>query len=327
MRRREFIAGVAGVATLPIAAHAQQLQTKRVGVIMGWSESDPELRADLATFFLELARLGWVEGRNLHVERRWTNGEFVRIAPLAKELVALQPDVILSGTTPVTAALHRETRTIPIVFAVVSDPVGDGFVASLARPGGNITGFINVEGTLGGKWLQLLKEIAPSIKRAAIMFNPDTAPGNGRYFLPSFEAAARILAVDPVITPVRSDAEIENAIIGLGRERAGLVMMTDVFMAVHRGSVISAAARNNVPAIFETSFAREGGLMSYGAIFSDIFRRSASHVDRILRGMKPADLPVEVPVRFALVINLKTAKTLGLTVPPTLLAIADEVIE
>ena len=218
----------------------------------------------------------------------------------AKELVDLQPDVILADATPATAALQRETRTIPIVFAVVSDPVGAGFVAGLPRPGGNITGFIIMEASMAGKWLELLTEIAPGIKRAAIMFNPDTAPGGGSYYLPSFEAAARSLKVEPIAAPVHSDAEIETVITSLGREPGGgLVVMPDTFMIVHRAPIILLAARNNVPAVYSNRrFVRDGGLLSYGPDSVDIFRRSASYVDRILRGAKPADLPVQLPIKF-----------------------------
>ena len=247
----------------------------------------------------------------------------------AKELVELRPDVILAGTTPVTAALQRETSTIPIVFVLVSDPVGAGFVAGLPRPGGNITGFTNIEAAFGGKWLEMLKEIAPRVRRVAIMFNPDTAPGGGAYFLDPFEAAARSLAVEPITSRVRSDAEIEAVIASLGREQAGLVIMANSFMQVHQGTVISLAARNNVPAIGADLpiFAREGGLISYGSNFSDIFRRAAPYVDRILRGANPGDLPVQAPTKYELVINLKTAKALGLDVPLSLQQRADEVIE
>ena len=301
---------------------------RRVGVLMGWSEVDPEYRPWFDSFAQALARLGWAEGSNLRIELKWTNAEPSRIAPLAKELVALKPDVIVAGTTPVTAALRRESTTIPIVFAVVSDPVGAGFVASLSHPGGNVTGFINIEEAMGGKWLQLLKEIAPHIKRAGIIFNPDTAPGGGKYYLGSFEAAARLLLVEPVIMHVRSDAEIETAISALGRESGGFVAMTDSFVGVHKRVFISSAARNNVPAIFDSDgFARVGGLMSYGPNYADIFRRAAGHVDRILRGTHPSDLPVEVPTRFDLVVNLKTAKALSLAVPNTILISANEIIE
>jgi putative ABC transport system substrate-binding protein len=260
---------------------------------------------------------------------RWAAGSVDRMRTFAKELVQLQPDVIVAGATPATAALQRETRAIPIVFVVVSDPVGAGFVTGLPRPGGNITGFTNVEVTMGGKWLAMLKEIAPRVRRVAIMFNPDTAPGGGAFFLGPFEAAARSLAVDPIMARVRSDVEIEAVIASLGSEQAGLVIMPDSFMQVHQATVISLTARNNVPAIGADlpSFAKEGGLLSYGASFPDIFRRAAPYVDRILRGASPGDLPVQAPTKYELVINVKTAKVLGLTIPQTLLSTADEVIE
>jgi ABC-type uncharacterized transport system substrate-binding protein len=265
MRRREFITGlgVAAVA-LPLAARAQQVErVRRIGVLMGWSETGPEFKSFFAAFVQGLEQLGWADGRNMRFDQRWTHSEVDRIRPFATELVALQPDVILATTTPVTAALQRATRTIPIVFAVVADPVGAGFVANLARPGGNITGFINIEAAMGGKWLQILKEIAPHVTRAAIMFNPDTAFGGGSYFLGPFEAAARSLGVEPIIARVRSDTEIEMVITSLGREKAGLVVMTDSFTGVHGGTIVSAAARNNVPATYDASvFVKEGGLLS-----------------------------------------------------------------
>jgi putative ABC transport system substrate-binding protein len=251
-----------------------------------------------------------------------------RAREFAKELVSQQPDVLFSGTTPATVALSRETQKVPIVFAIVSDPVGAKLVSSLARPGGNITGFINEEAAMRGKWLELIKQVAPDIKYAAVMFNPDTAPGGGNYFLDSFEAAARLLALEPTTFQVRSVSEIETAIESFSARQTGLVLMTDSFMDTHRLTVIEAAKRKSVPTIFDTrSFAEDGGLMTYGSNFTDIFRRAASQVDRILRGAKPADLPVELPVKLDLVINLKTAKALGLTVPPSLLATADKVIE
>jgi putative tryptophan/tyrosine transport system substrate-binding protein len=331
MRRREFIAGLGGAAAWPLAARAQQPdRTRRIGVLLGYDESDPEGKAELAGFTQGFAELGWIDGRNVRIDVRWAPGSVDWMRTFAKELVELQPGVIVANSTPATTALQRETRTIPIVFVIVSDPVGAGFVASLTRPGGNITGFINMEGAMGGKWLQLLTEIAPSVKRVAIMFNPDTAPGGGSYYLPSFEAAARSLKVAPIAAPVHSDAEIETVITALGREPGGgLVVMPDVFTVEHRAPIILAAARNNVPAHYPWSFvvAREGGLFSYGPDLVDIFHHSASYVDRILRGEKPAELPVQLPVKFKAAINLKTAKALGLTVPQSILLRADEVIE
>jgi putative ABC transport system substrate-binding protein len=261
------------------------------------------------------------------MDLRWPGDDTNRIRALAQELVSLQPDAILAGTTPATVALQRETRTIPIVFTLVADPIASGLVARLNRPGGNVTGFAINETMLAGKWLELLSEIAPGLKRAAIMFNPDTAPAS--IYMPSFETAATSLKVAPITAPVRSDEEIETAIIALGREPGGgLVVMPDLFMTAHRAPLILAAARNNIPAVYEQSaFARDGGLLSYGVDRVDLFRRAATYVDRILRGEKPGDLPVQFPTKFEMVVNLKTAKALGLTIPETLLATADEVIQ
>jgi putative ABC transport system substrate-binding protein len=262
------------------------------------------------------------------MDLRWPGPDISRIRALAQELVVLQPDIILTTGTPPTTALQRETRTIPIVFVNVSDPVASGIVERLDRPGENVTGFANFEATLGGKWLELLSEIAPGLKRAAIMFNPDTAPAPT--FMPSFETAARSLKVVLIPAPVHSDAEIVAAIIALGREPGGgLVLMPDVFFQnVNRALIISTPARNKVPAVYPVSgFARDGGLLSYGPDLVDPWRRAATYVDRILRGAKPAELPVQLPTKFEMVVNLKTAKALGLTVPVTLRAIADEVIE
>jgi putative tryptophan/tyrosine transport system substrate-binding protein len=329
MQRREFL-GVLGVAsTWPLAAWAQQTdRVRRIGVLMGLSEGDPILRSYFAAFVQELAKSGWVDGRSARIKQKWTNADIKLANAFAKELLTTPPDIILASTTPATAALHRETSIVPIVFAIVSDPVGAGFVASLRRPGGNITGFTQTDAALGGKWLSLLKEIAPGIKHAAIMFNPDTAPNGGNLFLGSFEAAARLLTVEPLTVPVRSDAEIETAIAALGRERAGLVTMDDSFMAVHSRNVISSSARNQVPTIsVGVENVRRGGLISYGPDFNDLFRRAAGYVDRILRGEKPADLPVQTPTKYLTAVNLKTAKGLGLDIPVELLATADEVIE
>jgi putative ABC transport system substrate-binding protein len=232
MRRRKFIALLGGAAAVwPLAAEAQQNERiRRIGVLMGWSDTDPQFRSWIDAFVAGLAQLGWADGRNVQINIRWARGDVGRMQTFAKELVELQPDIIVGGTTPATAALQRETRTIPIVFVVVADPVGAGFVAGLPHPGGNITGFLNAEAAIGGKWLETLKEIAPRITRVAIMYNPDTAPGGGAYFLGSFVAAARLLAVEPITTPVRSDADIEGAIASLGRMQGGLVIMTDSFM-------------------------------------------------------------------------------------------------
>ena len=331
MNRRDSIAAILafGAAAGPLALRAQQSERVwRLGVLLGWSENDPEAQARFSVFKETLAALGWTSGRNLKIDIRWSAGDANRASVFAKEIVAARPDVILSGTTPVTAALHRETRTIPIVFAVVSDPVGSGFVESLARPGGNITGFINLESSLAEKWLQLLKEIAPQVNRAAVMFNPLSAP-YAEYYLRPLRAVAPRLGVETFAATVRSETEIEKVISGLGRgSGSGLLVMTDSFMFVHRKLIIELTARNKVPAIYYTSdVPAEGGLISYGIDNRDLFRRAAPYVDRILRGARPAELPVQQPTRFELIVNLKTAKALGLRVPQSILLRADGVIE
>jgi len=328
MKRRDFMAAISSVAAWPLAARAQQRdRLRRVGMLWGALENDPEEQSLLAIVTQELAQLGWVEGRNVRIDQRWTNDDADLARKFAKELVGLQPDVVLTRGSPATAALQQETRTIPVVFAVVTDPVGQGFVAGLPRPGGNLTGFSSFEAALMGKQLQMLKEIAPSIRRVAFMYNPDFARW-GSYFLGPFDAAAKILAADPVVVPVHSDAEIETAINALGQEEGGLVSLGDAFMGGHRAAVIAAAARNKVPTISVVrTFPSEGGLMSYGPRPAEMLRGAAGYVDRILKGDKPSDLPVQLPTRYELVINLKTAKALGLTVPQTLLVFANEVIE
>jgi ABC-type uncharacterized transport system substrate-binding protein len=331
MRRRDLIALLGGgVAPWPLKVRAQQPDpARRIAVLMSEPAADPVAEAYLSSFTQALHKLGWTVGSTIQMDVRWGSADVARIRMLAKELVALQPDVILSHGTAITAAFQRETKTIPIVFVIVSDPVGSGFVANLPRPGGNITGFINLEGQLGGKWLELLTEIAPAIKRAGAIFNPDTAARRGGYYWPSFKAAAVSRKVEPISSPVYNNADIETVVSSLGREpRGGFVVMPDTFTFNHRASIILSAARNNVPAVYWNSpYAREGGLLSYGVDDADIFRRSASYVDRILRGAKPADLPVQLPTKFETVVNLKTAKKLGLTVPPDVLVAADEVIE
>jgi putative ABC transport system substrate-binding protein len=327
MRRREFIAGLGSAAAWPLAAGAQQGdRLRRIGVLV-WGDENDRVKALLPAFTQALGDLGWIEGRNMGMDLRWAADDTNRVRALAQELVGLQPDIILTNSTPATIAVQRETRTIPIVFATGGDPVASGLVPRLDRPGGNVTGFATFEATLGGKWLELLSEIAPGLKRVAIMFNPDTAPVSS--FMPSFETAARSLKVMPIIAPVHGDVEIEAAIIALGREPGGgLVVPPDVFTEVHRAPIILAAARNNVPAVYFFSyFARDGGLLSYGPDQVDIFRRASAYVDRILRGAKPGDLPVQFPTRFEMIVNLKTAKALGLTVPQSILLRADGVIE
>ena len=332
MQRCEFITLLGGaVAGWPLAGRAQQANpARRLGVLMGYAEGDPLAKVLLTDFTQALSEFGWIKGRNLRMDVRWAPGNTDLMHTFAKELVSLQPDVILTNSTPVTAALKRATSTIPIVFAVVADPVGSGFVASLSRPGGNVTGFGSLDqGTMASKWLELLTAIAPSVKRAVMMFNPDTAPYMESFLLPSFEAAAASLKVASVAAPVHNDAEIEAAISSLGRELgSGLLGMPDNFIEIHRALIISLVARNSVPAVYQTPIiARDGGLLSYGADFRDIFYRSARYVDNILRGAKPSELPVQLPTKYFLVVNVKTAKALGLTVPPTLLATADEVID
>jgi putative tryptophan/tyrosine transport system substrate-binding protein len=328
MRRREFIAGLSGAAAWPVVARAQQGErVRRIGVLTPWDENDPLTKPRIAAFTQALTDLGWADGRNVRMDLRWGSGDINRIRAFAQELIGLQPDVIVTGATPATVAVQRETRTIPIVFVNVGDPVAGGIVTRLDRPSGNITGFAIWEDTLGGKWLELLSEIAPGLKRATLMFNPDTAPIST--FMPSFQAAARSLKVVPIIARVHSDAEIETAIIALGREPGvGLVVLPDQFTLLHRAPIILAAARNNVLTVYWLSdLARGGGLLSYGVDQVDLFRRAASYVDRILRGAKPGDLPVQLPTKFEMVVNLKTAKSLGLTVPQSILLRADEVIE
>src|SRR5215472_14180560 len=303
MRRRDFIAGLGSTAAArPLALRAQQGdRVRRIGVLSTLDENDPLAKSQLSAFTRALADLGWTDGRNVRMDLRWGRGDINRIRVLAQELVGLQSDIIVAAGTPGTVAVHRETRTIPIVIANVADPVGSRLVAQLDRPSGNITGLANNEASLGGKWLELLSEIAPGLKRAAIMFNPDTAPVS--VYMPSFETAARSLKVVPITAPVHSDLEIETAIIALGREPGGgFVVMPEIFMLVHHAPIISAAARNNVPAVYAIpAFARNGGLLSYGFDLVDPVRRAATYVDRILRGAKPGDLPMQFPTELEMV--------------------------
>jgi putative ABC transport system substrate-binding protein len=328
IRRREFIAGLGGAAAWPLAAPAQQgNRVRRIGVLLSFDENEPVAKAYVSVLTQALADLGWTDGRSMRMDLRWAGGDNNRIRTLARELVGLQLDIILASGAAATVAVQRETQTIPIVFTSASDPVATGIVPRLDRPGGNATGFALLEDTLGGKWLELLSEIAPGLKRAAIMFNPDLPPVSA--YLPSFQTAARSLKIEPIIAPVHDELEIEAAIIALGREAgSGLVVIGDVFMFTHRAPIISAAARTNVPAVYATSsLARDGGLLSYGVDQVDTYRRAAGYVDRILRGAKPAELPVQLPTKFQMIVNLKTAKALGLTVPPSIMLRADEVIE
>jgi putative ABC transport system substrate-binding protein len=326
LRRREFIAGLGGAVAWPVAGRAQQGgRVRRIGVLWPGDENDPLWKTYLSALTQALADLGRIDGRNVRMDVRWY--DINRARALAQELVGLQPDIIVALGATATVALQRETRTIPIVFANVPEPVATGIVPRLNQPGGNVTGFALLETSLGGKWLELLSEIAPGLKRAAIMFNPDAVSAS--IYMPSFETAARSLKVEQIIAPVHSDGEIETAIIALGREPGGgLVVLPNVLAPPHRELIISAAARNNVPAVYAASFAvREGGLLSYGPDQVDTWRQAATYVDRILRGEKPGDLPVQFPTKFEMIVNLKTAKALGLAVPPSILLRATEVVE
>jgi putative tryptophan/tyrosine transport system substrate-binding protein len=330
MKRRKFITLLCGAAAAwPLAARAQQPdQFRRIGVLMSFAESDPQAQARVAAFRKGLQELGWAEGRNIRIDIRWATSDAALMQRFAKELVALQPDLILSHNTPTTATLLQQTRTIPIVFAVVSDPIGSGFIASFPRPGGNVTGFTNIEPTMAGKWLELLKEIAPRVARVAFLFNPATAP-YAEYYLSPFKAAAASFSLDAIAAPVRDTSELKSAIAAQARAPNGsLVVMTDSFLVTHRAEITSLAARYRLPAIYPfRSFIELGGLLSYGNDLVDSFRRAAAYADRILKGATPSELPVQAPVKFELAINLKTAKALGLDVPVHLQQRADEVIE
>jgi putative ABC transport system substrate-binding protein len=331
MNRRRFLHTMgASFVAAPLAAEAQQTdRIRRIGLLIPFAESDVEAQARIAAFRETLRTLGWNEGENVRSEYRWAAQDAARIRAFAKELVELQPDVIFARTTPVTATLLKETRTIPIVFTVVSDPVGDRLVASLARPGGNVTGFTNVDASLGGKWLQLLKEIAPRIRRVAFMFDPKMAPGGGAYYRRLIEGAAPSIGIQVIAAVVHDADDIKRSIDSFTREsNGGLIVLPDVTTVTHRRETISLAAHHRLPAIYPTDyFAKDGGLMSYGADYLDLYRKAASYVDRILRGAKPSELPVQGPIKFQLVINLKTAKAIGLTIPPSLLVQAERVIE
>jgi putative ABC transport system substrate-binding protein len=331
MRRREFIALLVGGAAIawPLAARAQQPERmRRIGVLMPYAASDPEIKSRITAFSQALEQLGWSENHNLHIEYRYAAGSSDQYLPLARELLALQPDLIVAVTTPVAAILQRETRTIPIVFTSVSDPIGAGFVASLSRPGGNFTGVLLYETGIMGKWLAMLKEIAPHLTRAALIGNPKTTPFN--YFLHAAELAAPSLAVELVPTVVEnSEADIKHAIETFAAApNGGLVVLPDTTTVGRRDLIVALAARNRLPAVYPFRlFVDAGGLMAYSIYVVDGYRLAATYVDRILRGAKPSDLPVEAPTKYETALNLKTAKTLGLDVPQTLLVRADEVIE
>jgi putative ABC transport system substrate-binding protein len=330
VRRREFITFLGGAAAgWPLAARAQQPdRMRRIGVLMGLSEDDPDTKARLAKFRQGLATLGWSEGRNVRIDYRFAPAG-AQAQVLAKELVTLEPDVILSNTTPSTTALQRETRTIPIVFLGVSDPIGSGFIASLARPGANITGLLLFEASITGKWLAMLKEVAPALSSAALVINPKTAVYY-EFYLREAQAAASSLAIELVLVPIESAAaDIEHSIEAFARApNSGLVLPPDTNTIVHRDLIIALAARHRLPAVYsDRLFVAAGGLMGYSTNRADQFRVAASYVDRILRGAQPTDLPVQAPTKYETVVNLRTARALGLTVPPGLLVAADEVIE
>ncbi len=327
MRRRDFVALIGGAASWPLTLRAQQSEPiRRIGVLMGLGANNAGAQSEAAALKRGLQELGWTEGRNLESKYSWSPADVDHIQSAAKELVGLQCEVIVARGAPVVSALLKETHTIPIVFTVVADPIGRGFVQSTARPGGNVTGFPGFEFAMTGKWMQLLKEIAPEVRRIAFMYNPTTIPPQ---FLRSVETAAPSVAVQVVAAPVRDPAEIAAAMAALAREPgAGLMPLPDIFLVDNRVQIIALAAKYRVPASYPSRlWTSNDGLMSYGPDTPDLFYRAASYVDRILKGDRPADLPVQEPTKYELVINLKTAKTLGLTVPPSLLSIADEVIE
>jgi putative tryptophan/tyrosine transport system substrate-binding protein len=329
MRRREFITLLGGAAaTWPLAAGAKAERLRHLGMLMSNSEDDPLGQARVTALKQALAELGWIEGRNLKIEWRWTGGDITRVREYATELVRLAPDVIVANGTPSVAAVKQATSSIPIVFVVVNDPVAQGIIPSMAHPGGNITGFSFLEYSMVGKSLEILKQIAPGIVHVAMMFNPDTYP----YYtihLRSFETVARTLSLELTAAQVRSPEEIDEVVAKLGRQPGSALLVTpDPYLVVHRDAVVRAAGQYRVPATYSyRQHVQEGGLMSYGADTVDIFKRSASYIDRILKGSSPADLPAQSPVKFEIAINLKSAKALGVDIPSNLLALADEVIE
>jgi putative ABC transport system substrate-binding protein len=332
MNRREVTALVGGAAAAscvswPLAVRAQPERMRRIGVLMNNAESDPESKTQLLAFRQRLQQLGWVEERNVRIDIRFAADKPDQYQALARALIGLQPDVIFAYTTPVTAALQRETRAIPIVFAQVSDPVGSALVASLARPGGNLTGFLLYEQGITGKWAAMLKEIAPHLDRVALIANPKTMPYD--YFVHSAEAVARSLAIDLVPSPVESAVEIEQVIASFAsKPNGGLLILPSGTTTLHRDLVVALASSHRLPAVYPFRFyVTAGGLMSYSTDLVDQSRLAASYVDRILRGAAPADLPVQAPTKYETVLNLKTAKAIGLEVPPSLLVRADEVIE
>jgi putative tryptophan/tyrosine transport system substrate-binding protein len=330
MKRRDFIAVIASaVVAWPAAARAQQSKRmRRIGLLTGLAESEPSITRNLREFRLALEKLGWIDGQNLQLTTRYAAGDLEQARILSRELVGLDPDLIVGHTTPVAAALQQATHTIPIIVVSVTDPVANGFVNSVARPGGNITGFTNYEFSMGAKWLEILRQIAPDTRRVSLMLNPDTGSYYVNY-LHSVESVALASAVQATLAPVRDASEIETVITALGREAGGgLIVLPSAPITIHIPQIIELAARYRLPAVYPfRAYAEEGGLVSYGVDLDDLFRRAGDYVDRVLKGDKPAELPVQAPTKFELVINLKTAKAQGLTVPPKLLALADEVIE
>jgi putative ABC transport system substrate-binding protein len=327
VNRRTVIAGFGAAVAWPLAARAQQPdRMRRIGVLLSRAEDTTEPQG-LLVLREGLRRLGWEEGRNIRIDHR-SASDAMRTQQFAEQLIALQPDVIITQNTATTASVLQQTRTIPIIFVVVTDPIGSGFIESLPRPGGNVTGFIDLEGSLGAKWLQLLKEIAPRVTRAAFLFNPATAP-YAEYYLGPFRAAGAALAVEATAVPVHDASELETVIAAQARApHGGLVVMPDAFTSIHRAQIISLALHYRLPAVYPYRFGVQlGALLSYGSDTLDNYLRAATYADKILRGAKPSELPVQTPVKFQLVVNLKTAKALGLTVPPSLLTRADEVIE
>jgi putative ABC transport system substrate-binding protein len=330
MRRREFIAGLGGAAAWPLVASAQQNgQVRRIGVLMNNNPTDPVYQSWLATFMRSLQTLGWTDGQNLHAEVRWSGGDSERARSNAEELVRMGPDLIFSAASVNLAALLRVTHTIPIVFVQVSDPVAQGFVADLVHPGGNTTGFSAYEFSMGAKWLDLLKQMVPNVDRVGVMSNPDTSP-QSRFFLRSIEAVAPSFSVTVIAAPVHSENEIKQAIENLGSQpNGGLLLPADPFTNAHSDLILELGTRYHLPIIYSNSAssARKGGLMYYGYDSESAFRQAAIYVDRILRGAKPGDLPVQMPTTFRLVINLKAARALGIEVPMGVMLRADEMIE
>ena len=329
MKRRKFIAALGGAVTWPLMVRAQQGErVRRIGLLMNFPEADTEGNTRLVAFLQRMRELGWSDGHNLKLESRWSGADIDRMRTFARELVVRQPDLIVAVGTPATSAVMRETSTIPIVFTQVSDPVGGGLVTNLARPGGNVTGFTLFEFSIGSKWLQTIKEIAPNVTRAAVLFNPTTAPYAPLY-LRSIEDGTSSFAVDFSTLPLKDAVELEPTIKTFAATpNSALIVLTDTFTTVNRDRIIALAAKYRLPALYPYRFfAQSGGLVSYGVDTLEQYPRAAAYADRILKGEKPGDLPIQQPTKYELVINLKTAKTLGLTVPLTLQASADEVIE